>query len=342
MTAPYADSAPYDVGYGKPPRHTQFRKGQSGNPGGRPRREPVERLKALTLQEAYRGVVIKENDVAVPVPAVKAILRSQIELAINGNVRAQRDILNAVRAFERADAEAAAADAYVEELVRQAADLEAGIQAAKRAAPTAEKKMSYIDAARRIAFLLGEAAKSETCAPGEETVAEVTLTEESVTEEGDGEWNADAPALSADRASQPENGTAPAAPPVASPPPSAEPPAAPSADPRPWRSRPDRYARHRSRESTPSAGADSRAGRLHNKLLRNGRLHRRTENSAQPFNVTWEKVTSRHSRRQTSGNSLINSLFSGNAGAGRAEGAPATTGTWRGRRAPGRIGTNAS
>jgi hypothetical protein len=27
----------YEVGYGKPPRHTRFRKGQSGNPKGRPK-----------------------------------------------------------------------------------------------------------------------------------------------------------------------------------------------------------------------------------------------------------------------------------------------------------------
>jgi hypothetical protein len=26
----------YEVGYGKPPRHTRFAKGQSGNPRGRP------------------------------------------------------------------------------------------------------------------------------------------------------------------------------------------------------------------------------------------------------------------------------------------------------------------
>ena len=29
--------ATYDVGYGKPPVNTRFRKGQSGNPHGRPR-----------------------------------------------------------------------------------------------------------------------------------------------------------------------------------------------------------------------------------------------------------------------------------------------------------------
>ena len=28
----------YEVGYKKPPRHTQFRKGKSGNPAGRPKR----------------------------------------------------------------------------------------------------------------------------------------------------------------------------------------------------------------------------------------------------------------------------------------------------------------
>ncbi len=28
----------YEVGYGKPPQHTQFKKGQSGNPRGRPRK----------------------------------------------------------------------------------------------------------------------------------------------------------------------------------------------------------------------------------------------------------------------------------------------------------------
>ena len=28
---------PYEVGYGKPPKHSQFQKGKSGNPKGRPK-----------------------------------------------------------------------------------------------------------------------------------------------------------------------------------------------------------------------------------------------------------------------------------------------------------------
>ena len=59
MTARQMKSAPYEVGYGKPPRHTQFRKGQSGNPGGRPRRTATERANALLLGEAYRLVTVK-------------------------------------------------------------------------------------------------------------------------------------------------------------------------------------------------------------------------------------------------------------------------------------------
>ena len=31
---------PYDVGFGKPPKQTRFKKGLSGNPNGRPRKKP--------------------------------------------------------------------------------------------------------------------------------------------------------------------------------------------------------------------------------------------------------------------------------------------------------------
>ena len=44
-----------DAGYGKPPRHSRFKKGQSGNPKGRPRggRNFSTDLKA-TLEEPIR------------------------------------------------------------------------------------------------------------------------------------------------------------------------------------------------------------------------------------------------------------------------------------------------
>ncbi len=93
MTAPHTTSASYEVGYGKPPRRTQFRKGRSGNPGGRPRKPPATRLRELALHEAYRTVIVHENGYAVPMPAIQAVLRSQIDAAAAGNIRAQRAVL---------------------------------------------------------------------------------------------------------------------------------------------------------------------------------------------------------------------------------------------------------
>jgi hypothetical protein len=100
MTAPQTTSASYEVGYGKPPRHTQFQKGRSGNPGGRSRKTPATRLRELALREAYRTVIVHEDGHAVPMPAIQAILRSQIEIAASGNVRAQRAILAMIEDIE--------------------------------------------------------------------------------------------------------------------------------------------------------------------------------------------------------------------------------------------------
>jgi hypothetical protein len=41
----------HEVGYRKPPAHSRFRKGQSGNPGGRPRGMTAGRATALALKE---------------------------------------------------------------------------------------------------------------------------------------------------------------------------------------------------------------------------------------------------------------------------------------------------
>src|SRR5262245_57192065 len=100
MTASQTTSASYEVGYRKPPRHTQFHKGQSGNPGGRPRRSPAKRLEELALYEAYRTTVVMEDGHATPMPVIQAVLRRQLQIAASGNARAQRDILAMIRDIE--------------------------------------------------------------------------------------------------------------------------------------------------------------------------------------------------------------------------------------------------
>jgi hypothetical protein len=123
----------HKVGYGKPPVHTRFRKGQSGNPGGRPRGMTAGRATALALKEAYRLVNVREGDNIITLPAIQAILRSQVALAAKGNGPAQRAVIEAVQAIER--------------------DIEAQV-AANDAARAKMPAMSDIEIAQRIAFAL--------------------------------------------------------------------------------------------------------------------------------------------------------------------------------------------
>jgi hypothetical protein len=92
------DSAP--VGYGKPPIHSRFRKGQSGNPTRKRRHGEAERAQALIRQEAYRLLTIREGDKVTRMPALQAVFRSQIASAAKGNVSAQRAVVNVVQEIE--------------------------------------------------------------------------------------------------------------------------------------------------------------------------------------------------------------------------------------------------
>src|SRR5580704_1822923 len=103
MTSP-ENKLPADehkVGYRKPPVHTRFRKGQSGNPGGRPRGMTAGKARALALKEAYRPVNVREGDKVITLPAIQAVLRSQVALAAKGNGPAQRALIEAIQAIER-------------------------------------------------------------------------------------------------------------------------------------------------------------------------------------------------------------------------------------------------
>jgi len=93
------------VGYGSPPEHSRFTKGQSGNPRGRPRtRTPSvddsRSLEALLLSQAERLITIREGDSVRQIPAAEAVLRALEATALRGNPLAQREYL---RHYERAE-----------------------------------------------------------------------------------------------------------------------------------------------------------------------------------------------------------------------------------------------
>jgi len=100
----------YQVGYAKPPVHSRFQPGRSGNPRGRPkgaRNRPTlpgpreEKLKHLILEEAYRPVTVKDGDNQVTIPMAQAVLRSVAVNAAKGSHRAQRHFADLVSGTER-------------------------------------------------------------------------------------------------------------------------------------------------------------------------------------------------------------------------------------------------
>jgi hypothetical protein len=98
----------YKVGYGKPPSKARFRKGVSGNPGGRPRGMTAGRAKKLALQEAYRPITVREGEKVRRLPIIQAVIRQQARSAAKGNGPAQRDFIGRVQAIEQEELQAAA------------------------------------------------------------------------------------------------------------------------------------------------------------------------------------------------------------------------------------------
>lgn len=95
----------YDVGYGKPPRKTRFRKGHSGNPSGRPKR--ARNVETMFREELKRSLPITENGRTRRLPAVQIAIRKQVHDAILGKPHASRALIDAAERYLPTDSDAA-------------------------------------------------------------------------------------------------------------------------------------------------------------------------------------------------------------------------------------------
>jgi Family of unknown function (DUF5681) len=79
------------VGYRRPPRHSRFQPGQSGNPRGRPR--GVKSLSDIVRKIVGQKVTVTENGRVRRVPRLEAILLRAAGEASRGDARALRLLL---------------------------------------------------------------------------------------------------------------------------------------------------------------------------------------------------------------------------------------------------------
>lgn len=83
------------MSYKNPPKSSQFQKGQSGNPNGRP---PKHKKRTPTLaddlrQELEEEVMVNKNGEVVRVTKQRALLAAVATAAINGSIGQQRLIV---------------------------------------------------------------------------------------------------------------------------------------------------------------------------------------------------------------------------------------------------------
>lgn len=83
---PDAARPDYDVGYGKPPKRTQFQPGQSGNPRGRPR--GAKGLNMIVRETMTQKVSVRTAAGERRMSRMEAVMHKTLELAMKGNGRA--------------------------------------------------------------------------------------------------------------------------------------------------------------------------------------------------------------------------------------------------------------
>jgi hypothetical protein len=88
----------YEVGYGKPPRHTRFKRGQSGNPRGRPKGS--KNLPTLLSEALNEPVVVAESGGRRKITMRQAIIKQLVKRSATADMRAMKILLDMVRDLE--------------------------------------------------------------------------------------------------------------------------------------------------------------------------------------------------------------------------------------------------
>lgn len=84
-------SADYAVGKNRPPKHTQFKPGKSGNPKGRPK--GARGLHSLVRELLTRKVTVRTGDGPKKMTKMEAMLHKLMEKAFAGDVRSASQLM---------------------------------------------------------------------------------------------------------------------------------------------------------------------------------------------------------------------------------------------------------
>lgn len=96
---PDRDDGNHEVGYGRPPLATRFRKGQSGNPKGRPR--GAKNLNTLVTQALDEKVTVTEHGKRRKISKREAIIAQLVNRSAQADLKATQILLGLMQDIER-------------------------------------------------------------------------------------------------------------------------------------------------------------------------------------------------------------------------------------------------
>ena len=80
------------VGFKRPPKHTRFKPGQSGNPKGRAKH--TRNLKTEFLEELGEVIRVREGDREMKISKQRAFVKALVAAAIKGDMRAANALVS--------------------------------------------------------------------------------------------------------------------------------------------------------------------------------------------------------------------------------------------------------
>jgi hypothetical protein len=83
------------VGYGRPPAHTRFKPGQSGNPKGR--RKGQRNIHTVLDEALSQRIVIREGDRTRSLTKLDGVILTMVNAALKGDAKAQAALIAVMR-----------------------------------------------------------------------------------------------------------------------------------------------------------------------------------------------------------------------------------------------------
>ena len=112
-----SEAGNYEVGYRKPPQHSHFKPGQSGNPSGRPK--GTKNLASVLEQELRETVTIAENGRRRRVTKLDAAVKQLVNKAASGDGGSLQFLFRLLQSSQPESASVATLSSEIDEQVKR-------------------------------------------------------------------------------------------------------------------------------------------------------------------------------------------------------------------------------